>query len=321
MRNPMFDVLKGLGIISVVFSHVYRGGTDPLAVFIREVAMWSVPMFFIVQGHFMQSGLQKGWLISSWDKIKKSYVPYLYWAVAYGAFYYFTIGKTFSAMDLILGKTALHLYYMFYYIIFAVFMPLLYFLPKLWRVAILWLMILVNIYWVLMLELSRLYHFHWISYSGPVPMKWWGFIAIGMLVAEYPQIKEYICQHARAFLIGGLAVAAVGTIIPYINHTTGYLFNKVEIFPLSIGLVLALAIYYSRDDAFGKQTLAYLGERTFGIYLAHFFMVDYLRQTLLPGDRTLVVIIILVICILVKDNKDRIKAAWKEKRSGKQNVA
>jgi peptidoglycan/LPS O-acetylase OafA/YrhL len=176
-------------------------------------------------------------------------------------------------------------------------------------VAILWLMILVNIYWVLMLELSRLYHFHWISYSGPVPMKWWGFIAIGMLVAEYPQIKEYICQHARAFLIGGLAVAAVGTIIPYINHTTGYLFNKVEIFPLSIGLVLALAIYYSRDDAFGKQTLAYLGERTFGIYLAHFFMVDYLRQTLLPGDRTLVVIIILVICILVKDNKDRIKAA------------
>ncbi|HRW12453.1 MAG TPA: acyltransferase family protein [Syntrophomonas sp.] len=321
MRNPMFDVLKGLGIISVVFSHVYRGGTDPLAVFIREVAMWSVPMFFIVQGHFMQSGLQKGWLTSSWDKIKKSYVPYLYWAVAYGAFYYFTIGKTFSAMDLILGKTALHLYYMFYYIIFAVFMPLLYFLPKLWRVAILWLMILVNIYWVLMLELSRLYHFHWISYSGPVPMKWWGFIAIGMLVAEYPQIKEYICQHARAFLIGGLAVAAVGTIIPYINHTTGYLFNKVEIFPLSIGLVLALAIYYSRDDAFGKQTLAYIGERTFGIYLAHFFMVDYLRQTLLPGDRTLVVIIILVICILVKDNKDRIKAAWKEKRSGKQNVA
>ncbi|NLV20967.1 MAG: hypothetical protein GXY49_03140, partial [Syntrophomonadaceae bacterium] len=53
MRNPMFDVLKGLGIISVVFSHVYRGGTDPLAVFIRELAMWSVPMFFIVQGHFM----------------------------------------------------------------------------------------------------------------------------------------------------------------------------------------------------------------------------------------------------------------------------
>ncbi|MBP1762787.1 MAG: hypothetical protein H6Q64_2329, partial [Firmicutes bacterium] len=261
----------------------------------------------------MQMGLQKGWLTSSWDKIKKSYIPYLYWAVAYGVFYYITIGKTFSVMDLILGKTSLHLYYMFYYIIFAVFMPLLYFLPKIWRVIILWLMIFVNIYWCLMLELSRMYHFHWISYSGPVPMKWWGFIAIGMLVAEYPQIKEYICKHTRAFLLGGLALAAVGMAIPYANHTLGYLFNKVEIFPLSIGLVLALGIYYSRDDAFGKDTLAYIGERTFGIYLAHFFMVDYLRQTLLPGDRTLVVIIILVICIMVKDNKDRLKAAWAAK--------
>jgi peptidoglycan/LPS O-acetylase OafA/YrhL len=90
----------------------------------------------------------------------------------------------------------------------------------------------------------------------------------------------------------------------------------VEIFPLSIGLTLALAIYYSTDNAFGKETLAYIGERTFGIYLAHFFLVDYLRITLLPGDRTLVVIVILVICIVVKDNKDRIKAAWAKKRAG-----
>jgi fucose 4-O-acetylase-like acetyltransferase len=311
----MFDVLKGLGIISVVFSHVYRGGTDPLAVFIRELAMWSVPMFFMVQGHFMQSGLQKGWLTSSWDKIKKSYIPYLYWAVAYGIFYYLTIGRTFSVMDLILGKTALHLYYMFYYIIFAVFFPLLYFLPKIWRVIILWMVIAVNIYWLTMLELSHIYQFHWISYSGPVPQKWWGFIAVGMLIAEYPQIKDYICKHARAFMVGGLAVAAIGLAIPYGLHETGLLFNKVEIFPLSIGLTLVLAIYYSREDAFGRDTLAYIGERTFGIYLAHFFMVDYLRQTLLPGDRTLVVIVILVICIVVKDNKDRLKAAWAAKRA------
>jgi len=314
MRNPMYDVLKGLGIISVILSHVYRGGTDPLAVFIRELAMWSVPMFFMVQGQFMEAGLKKGWLQSSWHKIRKSYVPYLYWAVAYGIFYYVTIGKTFTVGDLILGKTALHLYYMFYYIIFALFMPLLYFLPKIWRVIILWLMIFVNIYWVFMLEFSRIAHFHWISYSGPVPMKWWGFIAIGMLVAEYPQIKAYICKHAKAFFIAGLAFAAIGLIEPYANHTTGFLFNKVAVFPLSIGLTLALAIYYSYENAFARNTLAYIGERTFGIYLAHFFMVDYFRNTLLPGDRTLVVILILIICIVVKDNKDRLKAAWAIKR-------
>lgn len=310
MRNPMFDVLKGLGIISVVFSHVYRGGTDPLAVFVRELAMWSVPMFFIVQGHFMEAGLSKGWLQSSWHKIKKSYIPYLYWAVAYGVFYYITIGKTFTVGDLILGKTALHLYYMFYYIIFAVFIPLLYFLPRAWRIVILWLMVLSNIYWVFMLEFTRINHIHWISYSGPVPMKWWGYIAIGMLIAEYPQIKDFIAKHARAFLIGGLAVAAIGLIEPYANNTLGFLFNKVAVIPLSLGLTLALAIYYSSDKAFARDTLAYIGERTYGIYLAHFFFVDYFRNVLIPGDRTLVVILILVICIVVKDNKDRLKASW-----------
>lgn len=119
-RNAMFDVLKGLGIISVILSHTYRGGTDPLAVFIRELAMWCVPMFFMVQGYFM-SGTKNYWQ-SSWKKIKKTYIPYLYWAVAYGAFYWFTIGKSFSLLDILYGKTALHLYYMFYYIIFALFL-------------------------------------------------------------------------------------------------------------------------------------------------------------------------------------------------------
>jgi uncharacterized membrane protein YcfT len=76
-RNLMFDVLKGLGIISVIFSHVYRGGKDPLAIFIRELAMWCVPMFFMVQGYFMYSPSYKNWFKSSWKKIKKSYIPYL----------------------------------------------------------------------------------------------------------------------------------------------------------------------------------------------------------------------------------------------------
>jgi len=306
LRNPMFDALKGLGIISVILSHVYRGGTDPLAVFVREIAMWCVPMFFLVQGYFMYSPQYKHWFKSSWKKIKKSYIPYLYWAVAYGVFYYITIDKTFTLSDLILGKTALHMYYMFYYIVFALFFPLLYFLPKLWRTVILWLMIFINVYWIFMLEISKTYHIHWISYSGPAPMKWWAFIAIAMLLAEAPRAVEYITKHARAFFIGAVVVALVGLIEPYLNNTLGYLFNKVAIFPLSLGMTLALAIYYSKENAFGREFLAYVGSRTFGIYLAHFFLVDILRNELIPGDRFLVAAIILFTCLLVKKYKDRI---------------
>lgn len=316
MRNPMFDVLKGAGIISVILSHVYRGGHDPLAVFIRELAMWSVPMFFMVQGYFMYGPQHRQWLQSSWKKIKKSYIPYLYWAVAYGTFFYLTAGKTFTVGDLILGKTSLHLYYMFYYIVFALFCPLLYFLPKLWRTVTLWLMIISNVYWVFMLEICKTYDIHWISYTGPAPVKWWAFIAIGMLLAEYPQAVEYIAKHARGFFIGAVSIALIGIVEPYANDTLAYFFNKLAIFPLSIGTTLALAIYYSTENAIGKSFLAYVGERTFGIYLGHFFLVDILRIEILPGDRFLVAVLILFTCLLVKKYKDRFTmrypriAAW-----------
>lgn len=299
-------MVKGLGIISVILSHVYRGGTDPLAVFIREIAMWCVPMFFMVQGYFMYSPQYNQWFSQSWKKVKKTYIPYLYWAVGYGLFYYFTVGKTFTVGDIILGKTALHLYYMFYYMVFALFCPLLYFLPKIWRTVILWLMIFSNIYWIYMLEISKTYHIHWISYSGPAPMKWWAFIAIGMLLAEYPQAVEYIRKHARAFFVGAVIVALIGLVEPYLNNTLGYLFNKVALFPLSLGMTLALAIYYSTENPLGKNFLTYVGTRTLGIYLGHFILVDVLRNEILPGDRFLVVVIILLTCLGVKAVKDRI---------------
>lgn len=313
-RNLMFDVLKGLGIISVVFSHVYRGGTDFVAVFIRELAMWCVPMFFMVQGYFMYSPSYKTWFKSTWKKIKKSYIPYIIWAVAYGLFYLYTKGKTFTLMDIILGKTALHLYFMFYYIVFAVFLPLLYFLPKIVRRYVLYFMIASNVYVTLMLEIQKTYHIHWISYSGPMPPKWWGFIAIGMLLGEYPRVREFITRHARAVAYGALAVAIAGLAEPYLNHTLGYLFNKVALFPLALGLTLALAIYYSTDRAPGKEWLAFVGQRSFEIYLAHFFLVDYLRNQLIPGDRTLVVIIILLVCLAYAVLKERFAAYWRAKR-------
>jgi len=306
-RNAMFDVLKGLGIISVIFSHVYRGGTDPLGVFVREIAMWCVPMFFMVQGYFMSG--PANYIQSSWKKIKKTYVPYLYWAVAYGVFYWFTMGKTFTVMDLILGKTALHLYYMFYYMVFALLCPLLYLLPRTLRVAFLYFMLLSNIAITLMLELAKTYHVSLLSWTGPNPFKWWGFIAIGMLVAEYPQIKEYIARNARAFFYGALAVFAIGLIEPYLNNTLGYLFNKVALFPMSIGLTLALAIYYSRENAVGVKFLSHVGNRTLGIYLGHFILVDPLR-TVIANDRTLVALMILFICLATKEIKDRFLAWW-----------
>ncbi|NLT21093.1 MAG: hypothetical protein GXY16_08875, partial [Syntrophomonadaceae bacterium] len=82
------------------------------------------------------------------------------------------------------------------------------------------------------------------------------------------------------------------------------LFNKVAIFPLAIGITLALAIYYSGENRPGTEFLSFVGNRTLGIYLGHFFLVDPLRNIILPGDRALVAVIILFTCIIAKDVKD-----------------
>jgi surface polysaccharide O-acyltransferase-like enzyme len=312
-RNLMVDVLKGLGIISVIVSHVYRGGTDPLAVFIREITMWCVPMFFMVQGYYM-SGPQNYWQ-SSWKKIKKNYIPYLYWAVFYGLFFWVTRRKAFTVTDLILGKTALHLYYMFYYMVFALLCPLLYLLPWKVRIGTLFFMLFSNIAVNLILEISRTYQVSIISWSGPNPLKWWGFIAIGMLVAEYPSIKKYIREHSRAFIVGALALFALGLVEPYLNDTLGYLFNKAAIFPLSVGLTLALAIYYSTASPWGARFFSYIGQRSLGIYLGHFILVDPLRNVL-NQDRALAALLVLLVCLAAKAVKDR-TLQWMQTRSAR----
>ena len=141
---------------------------------------------------------------------------------------------------------------------------------------------------------------------GPGTYKWWGFIAIGMLLGEYKQIGAFISKHYKAFFVGAVAVAAIGLIEPYLNNTLGYLFNKVAIFPLATGVTLALAIYYSSEKAIGRDFLNYVGSRTFGIYLGHFFFVDILRNQIIPGDRALVAVIVLGICLAAKAIKDRV---------------
>jgi len=263
-------------------------------------------MFFMVQGYFMSSGASD-WAQSTWKKIKKTYVPYLYWAVAYGIFFWFTAGKTFTFMDIIYGKTALHLYYMFYYMVFAIICPLLYFLPRAIRVSTLWIMLFSNIAMNIILEISKTYHVTIFSWSGPNIIKWWGFIAIGMLLAEYPRAIEYIKNHPRQMAAAAFAVFFIGLAEPYLAGTTGYLFNKGALFPLSVCLTLLLAIYYSTPNPLGEKFLSYVGSRTLGIYLGHFFLVDFLRIQLIPGDRALVAVIILFTCLAVKEIKDRAK--------------
>lgn len=135
-RNLMVDVLKGLGIISVIVSHVYRGGTDPLAVLYGKSPCGACPCFSWSRDttcpDLKTTGNQVG------RRLKELYPLPLLGSVL-RAFFWVTRRKAFTVTDLILGKTALHLYYMFYYMVFALLCPLLYLLPRKVRIGTLFL--------------------------------------------------------------------------------------------------------------------------------------------------------------------------------------
>lgn len=295
-RNLAFDALKGLAIISVILSHVYRGGTDFLAVFVREIVMWSVPAFFIIQGYFMYTPKYRKWFALVWKKIKKAYLPYIFWAVFYGIYYYVLNGTTFDITDVILGKTALHLYFMFYYILFAMFFPLLYFLPKSLRQGMLVSLIIINIIMLGILEYQGRTGIVILHFSGPNPFKWAGFIAGGMLAFEWDDLRAKIAARKNMVIMLAAICFIAGIVYPYYAGITGFLFNKLALVPMSLGLFMLLYYYYSKKDAILLKEMVYIGQKTFGIYLVHFIFVDPLRH-ILSLDRFLCSMIILFICL------------------------
>lgn len=295
-RNLAFDALKGIAIISVILSHVYRGGTDFIAVFVREIAMWSVPAFFIIQGYFMYTPKYKKYFAQSWKKIKKSYIPYIGWAIFYGLFYLYTTGKTFGISDIILGKTALHLYFMFYYILFALFFPLLYFLPKALRQSSLVVLIIINVVILGIVQYEKTTGIAVLHFSGPNPFKWAGFIALGMLAFEWETIRTWLAQYKKTIIYVSAVCFLFGIAYPYYAGITGYLFNKLALIPMALGLFMLLFYYYSKKNAILLKQFVYIGQRTFGIYLVHFIFVDPLRK-LMYMDRFLCAMLILFICL------------------------
>lgn len=278
-RDLEIDALKGLACITVVLLHVFRG-KDYVDVFIGEIGRWAVPAFFMVQGFYMSRAALKPWLESAIGKIKKIYVPFLFYSLAYGIYFYLYDGKKFTFSDVLLGETAVHLYYVVHYMIFALTIPFLYLLPKKYMRCFLWVMVISNFGICTILEIQKFSGLRLITYSGINPLKWWGFVALGMLAAESPRLFKYMKEHRMAAIIIALSLTAIGTLMPYLTGRTGYLYNRASLFPLAIGMTLLIIALYQKEKMPGKDLLLYISQRSFGIYLIHFFIVHILKYVL-----------------------------------------
>ena len=279
-RNPLYDAIKGFAILFVVVGHVYRVQNASLDIIIRALSWWTVPAFFIIQGYFMRSAsFFKNKRQNIINKIQKAYVPFLLWAIVYGAFRLLAYNKPFNILDVFFGRTAEHLYFMPLYMLFAITMPFLYYLNDKLRRAILWLMVISNFALIGLIEAAHRMHFS-IYGLGSLPFKWWGFIAIGMLAAEMPDVVTYFRKHLLLSYIIGFSVLILSFV--WLNLTginsKGYILDNAAYIPMSLGIYLLVTLFFCTDKSWIRNAFVYLGHQTFSIYLPHVLLLRLLTM-------------------------------------------
>jgi len=309
-RNVTVDVLKGLAIITVVLIHVFRG-EGLTATIIGEVGRWAVPAFFMIQGFYLHRAAQQPWRKLAAKKIRRIYLPFLVCSAAYGFYFLWYDGKTFTVADVFLGETAVHLYFVMHYMLFALALPFLYRLSQQYRTGCLWVMIISNFVLCLALELQRTYGLTLITYSGFSPAKWWGFVALGMLLAERNRLLAAAKKHRRAVILGAGCLAAIGAVLPFLTGTLGYMYNRASLFPLAIGMTVCLAAIFADPRIPGRRALAAVGQKSFGIYLIHFFVVHCLKFIVGLQALWLVAVLTLGICLAAIELHSRFRTLWK----------
>lgn len=305
-RDTAVDSLKGAAILTVILIHVFRD--DSLAgILIGEIGRWAVPAFFMVQGYYLRRSVLQPWLDYSLKRIKRVYLPFMAWSAVYGIYFWLVDQKPFTLFDVLLGETAVHLYFVIYYMLFALLLPLLYRLPQKFRHCCCWLMLFSNFAVCSALELERARGIHLLAYSGIDPVKWWGFVAIGMLVGEHQKVAGYIRQHRPAVTVFSGALAAVGAVLPFWTGTVGYMYNRSSLFPLALGCTVCLAAFFEKKGVPGREFLAYVGRRSFGIYLIHFLVVHLLKYILGIGLLWVVAGLAVGVCLLATCVAGRIR--------------
>ncbi|KNF09561.1 acyltransferase family protein [Gottschalkia purinilytica] len=249
----------------------------------------------------MNKGAQQPWIKYSMKRIKRIYLPFIIISLIYGLYFFMVDGKGFTFLDVILGETAVHLYFIIHYMIFTLLAPFLYKIKYKLRYYCMWFMVFSNFAICLALEIQKSYGIKLITYNGINPGKWWGFLALGMIVAGRQNIFRYINNHRLKVILLSSLVTVIGTLLPFWTNTVGYMYNRSSLFPLAIGVTVLIIAIFEQREVPGKNTLASIGQKSFGIYLIHLFIIHFLKYILEIKVPLLVSIFTIIICLHILD--------------------
>lgn len=284
-RNIALDYAKGIGIVVVVFAHLWRGLTgagllgslhpDLVAGVSSACTLLSMPIFFFVSGLLYGRNMaRRHGLVEFAGKVDAIFYPYLIWSIVIGMFEVLGSGlRNHGAAwgDLLDILWNPHGIFWFLYVLLLAF-ALIELLISLAGVQFARLL-------VLPIGLLLLLGYPWAPKLFCLPEFCMSFIyfALGLTLADtLPKVQK------PTWAGFGLALAAL-MLLTYQAHAVWHLgtHSLRSVSPSALPTAVALlacfmAMCYALPEK-GMPWLAYLGERSMDIYLVHLLFVATMR--------------------------------------------
>ena len=302
-RQPLFDILKCIGVFLVVFGHLIEPITHPVAQIIYKcIYLIHMPLFMFISGYFAKFNLKKIFLYT--------FIPYLVFQLI-TSLISFKFESTTSFFSFILTPR----WTLWYLLSLFIWKLSVFFLEKLKRS--------LPIILIISLIIGLLIGF--LSFDGYI-------LSISRTIAFYPFfVLGYYFKHINFTYIGFFKKPYIKIIFAFVSILgiamffvffknisraslyNSYMYNQIDgysiltrLYTYVVGIVsiITLIIIVPNKNTF----LTKIGAHSFAIYILHAFIVLLLRTflyslninpILLIITSLLLTVIIIIICIII----------------------
>lgn len=303
-QSQCVQVLRGIAIIAVVFIHNTPVGIAQ--VICRPFLNFAVGLFLFLSG--MLSSASK-WKLQK--RIVKIAIPYFLWSFIYTVISNFynpaSIPYTFL-MNVVTGKAAAHVYYIFVYCEFTLLIPLIDKLAK--SKYKYWGFLIAPIEIIVIRTIPMIAGWELNTYIKTIMsiscLGWFTYFYLGYLLGnEYISIRISTKKATIFWAISVILQIAAG----YFYHVLGQTNcgTQLKLTSVLTGVLFALIAYNFIINGKDRnlKTLKLLGDNSFGIYFSHIAVMAVI--SLIPGYRqyvpypinAVVAVVLTTICVLL----------------------
>jgi len=280
MRNPNFDILKGLLIILVIIGHFVQGTLHES--FLRWLIYgFHMPVFIAIAGYFYSNTYKKR--ISFIELFSKYKLRLIFpWLMAVGLYWLYLNGKNLNGIILqdSFYNTFTRPYYHLWFVTGLLgWMFTTWLFTKYFRVSLKVLLgasLVISVFFTVLHDNRILYEqFPSIKECVGVILsvlrpQHYVFFIFGLYLRENP------LSLSNKILIPSILLGVVGLVIfYYVLNTTLFM---IDFFELNIALILFLIKQALKPAWFNSQILQWLGINSFGVYLWHQFPLLFVLQ-------------------------------------------